>query len=1003
MRRLLVLTGYFVLLTWNIPLISADNNTATTTTGTTSSSSSSSSSASSFCPSPLSPLLLAKPAVTVEPTCSLSSRPIDPAPEFLSFEEWKSRQLAAARDAGTSREKDSHGSATTSQAATTQETNVVGDGFIMVDTRMDKESNEGRDGQPPQIVVDSHPVESHPNPTPRSHIPLIDRFNYASNECNARIQSSHKSAKSASSILSRKKDRYMLSPCHSNREKHFVVVELCEDIRIDTVQLANFEFFSGVFKDIRVSAAHTNTNDEKAWSIVGEYTAKNIRGIQSFHPQKELPSFYRYIRVDFMNYYGAEYYCPVSLLRVYGLTQMEEWKSDVWKAEWEASQASAAVSGISASQANSVPSNVGHSGADNELPTAVDEPGGDPVPGTTNNTEREVNDTKETTTAEVNNAPLETRQDSSTSVSPSSHEAHQSTKMEQSSTSSDKTTLTAAPGSQATDGHDVATNTDMGSTTHASTGAEGTNSVESTSSETVTKTSEGASSDGKTLQTVTKVVSTTIVLSSATPPASTGVVVSNGESIYRIIINRLANLEANQTLYARYVEEQGRMVNTRLERMEEDIGRLGAIVASQQRNVAKMIEKHKAEIEYAQEQLAAQVDHLSHEVMLEKRLSVAQLVLLMAVLVFMALTRGSRGEPIRLSRAVHRKLQSSGDWVSSWRRSRLLSSPDADAANVLLHDEDRTGSLPFHLEDPPAVRAKHSFDRRPRRSSSQRSRTFNELLSTPPRKSRNRTRSRQNSLHSRGHTPVRSLKSDMTLTNPSDYSPPSHLLKGKRSLPLGDSNLNIQEPAIGLTHRSSGSVLRPFGRSISLSEAKGLSNSLGVGGSTSNLVGAASQRRLAKTAHMHEPKNLKSRRNTVNEPGRNAAVTLLSPTIENPFSSIASTFPPTEADANDRPERRHDVFRSDGDVSDMNAGPPAVASQPVGVPFPTPNSNDAFELSGDEGMWEDEEDDDQEMSSSPVNRGNKARLASLKRSLLASSSPSGGQGRVRRLSRHERE
>jgi hypothetical protein len=39
-------------------------------------------------------------------------------------------------------------------------------------------------------------------------------------------------------------------------------------------------------------------------------------------------------------------------------------------------------------------------------------------------------------------------------------------------------------------------------------------------------------------------------------------------------------LEGNQTLYARYVEEQGRMVNVRLERMEEDIGRLGGTVST---------------------------------------------------------------------------------------------------------------------------------------------------------------------------------------------------------------------------------------------------------------------------------------------------------------------------------------------------------------------------------------------------------------------------------------
>jgi hypothetical protein len=46
----------------------------------------------------------------------------------------------------------------------------------------------------------------------------------------------------------------MLSPCASSKqEQQFVVVELCQDIRIDTVHLANFEFFSGVVKDFSVS------------------------------------------------------------------------------------------------------------------------------------------------------------------------------------------------------------------------------------------------------------------------------------------------------------------------------------------------------------------------------------------------------------------------------------------------------------------------------------------------------------------------------------------------------------------------------------------------------------------------------------------------------------------------------------------------------------------------------------------------------------------------------
>lgn len=121
--------------------------------------------------------------------------------------------------------------------------------------------------------------------SPHFRVPLKDRFNYASTECSARIHKAHKSAKSASSVLSSKKDKYMLSPCvtktaDGKKEDHFVIVELCEDIRIDTVQLANFEFFSGVFKDFTVSVAKTYTPDMPEWTTVGTYKARNIRGVQ---------------------------------------------------------------------------------------------------------------------------------------------------------------------------------------------------------------------------------------------------------------------------------------------------------------------------------------------------------------------------------------------------------------------------------------------------------------------------------------------------------------------------------------------------------------------------------------------------------------------------------------------------------------------------------------------------------------------------------------------------
>jgi Sad1 / UNC-like C-terminal len=52
-----------------------------------------------------------------------------------------------------------------------------------------------------------------------------------------------------------------------------------------------------------------------------------IRCTQVFRPRR-LSGFYRYVRIDFLTHYGTEHYCPVSILRVYGLTQLDAWRRD---------------------------------------------------------------------------------------------------------------------------------------------------------------------------------------------------------------------------------------------------------------------------------------------------------------------------------------------------------------------------------------------------------------------------------------------------------------------------------------------------------------------------------------------------------------------------------------------------------------------------------------------------------------------------------------------------
>ncbi|KAG8892193.1 hypothetical protein FRB99_002901, partial [Tulasnella sp. 403] len=287
------------------------------------------------------------------PTCTLAPRPSTEAPpELLTFEEWKQAQLASEspqRPSGDLNNVSHTPKSGQEDDAVAERTNVV-----------------NSEGSPADESTSLTQSTAHT----RFRVPLTDRFNYASQDCTARIQSAHKGAKSPSAILSGKKDRYMLSPCASKDK--FVIVELCDDVRIDTVQLANYEFFSGVFKDIRIRLAETLPANEQDWINAGVYRAKNVRGVQSFHPPEGRQKFYRYVRVEFMSHYGSEYYCPISLLRVYGLTHMEDYRWDDWQIANEVSPESGNSEDIRA--ASSAPSNDTHASSQNGSTSS------DPVP-----------------------------------------------------------------------------------------------------------------------------------------------------------------------------------------------------------------------------------------------------------------------------------------------------------------------------------------------------------------------------------------------------------------------------------------------------------------------------------------------------------------------------------------------------------------------------------------------------------------------------------------------
>ncbi|KAJ3051973.1 hypothetical protein HK097_007014 [Rhizophlyctis rosea] len=165
---------------------------------------------------------------------------------------------------------------------------------------------------------------STPSPTPQNIKSSKERFNYASFDCGALVLSQNREATSATAILLNSKDQYMLNKCSAQK---FVVVEICEDILVDTVMLANYEFFSSTFKDFKIYVSDRYPPKEGGWKLLGNFKAKNVRDVQVFKIENPL-IWARYLKVEFVTHYGHEYFCPITLMRVYGTTMMEEMKAE---------------------------------------------------------------------------------------------------------------------------------------------------------------------------------------------------------------------------------------------------------------------------------------------------------------------------------------------------------------------------------------------------------------------------------------------------------------------------------------------------------------------------------------------------------------------------------------------------------------------------------------------------------------------------------------------------
>ncbi|KAL0585314.1 hypothetical protein ABG067_004846 [Albugo candida] len=89
---------------------------------------------------------------------------------------------------------------------------------------------------------------------------------------------------------------------------------LSEDVHAEAITIANFEQFSSPVKDFLILGSLNYPTD--TWYVLGNFTAQQIQGEQVFPLNSK--QHVRYIKVRLLNHYGAEYYCTLSQIKIYG-------------------------------------------------------------------------------------------------------------------------------------------------------------------------------------------------------------------------------------------------------------------------------------------------------------------------------------------------------------------------------------------------------------------------------------------------------------------------------------------------------------------------------------------------------------------------------------------------------------------------------------------------------------------------------------------------------------
>jgi len=500
-----------------------------------------------------------------------------------------------------------------------------------------------------------------------------ERFSYSSFDAGATILKTSPGAKNPKAILAENKDSYMLLECRTKNK--FVIVELSDDILVDTVVLANFEFFSSMIRKFRVSVSDRYPVKVDKWVDLGTFEARNSRDIQPFlveHPQ----IYTKYIRIEFLSHFGNEYYCPVSLLRVHGTRMLDSWKEqdnshddDVEQIEGSL-QEPIAESSQSETHVDAAPSNtteeasthteyvvemglspwhpVFHHNFSEETCVLRSPTTGEPTPVSSSagnnhsaSAGRHENDTVPSSQSTAVSEAARSVGSSSAAAASAQPAAAQSQQTSLPSSASPAPLYKAANIINNTKNSTANSHSSRQSTTRADAASDGSysrNSGTSTASSVTTSRNKTASSSA----------------SSASPTVQ--------ESFFKTVTKRLQLLESNTSLSLQYIEEQSRFLQDALLKMEKkQAGRVDSFLDSLNKTVLAELRTVRTQydqiwqstviaLETQREQsqreivaLSGRLAVLADEVVFQKRMAILQSVLLLSCLVLVIFSRGGSG------------------------------------------------------------------------------------------------------------------------------------------------------------------------------------------------------------------------------------------------------------------------------------------------------------------------------------------------------------------------